>query len=367
MSDLRVLQVLGFSTGGIARHVAQVTAALDGNGFEVDVAGPDTLPLAMPKELHSVTIPNGPVAGHRSAIRRLREIVTAGRYDVVHAHGLRAGIDAALASRGLCPVVLTVHNLVHPDVAGRARYLLYRRAEGLAVRLADHTFAVSREIASHLRSPKVEVLYLGIGDAPPIRRDAAIVRDELGVGGDERLVVTASRLAPQKALPVMLEALAAVEVPWVLAVLGTGPQEAELRDAAARLGIADQVRWLGFRDDVADYIAAGDVFCLSSVWEGVPLAAQEAILLGVPIVATAVGGMPELVEDAVTGRLVPPRDPGSLAAALGQVLASGALRKTFADGARERLRERFSTDRMLARLGAEYRERARSRSAGTAR
>jgi glycosyltransferase involved in cell wall biosynthesis len=185
------------------------------------------------------------------------------------------------------------------------------------------------------------------------------VRAELGVRDGDGLVVTASRLAPQKDLPVMFEALASAETPFVLAILGTGPQEAELRRAAAGLGIAERVRWLGFRPDVADYVAAADVFCLSSVWEGVPLAAQEAILLGVPVVATAVGGMPELVEDAVTGRLVPPRDPAALASALRQVLASEALRKTFAEGARESLHLRFSTERMLARLAAEYRERAR--------
>ena len=363
MSVPRVLQVLGYSTGGISRHVAQVTAALDGEGFEVDVAGPADLPLEMPKPVHSVTIPSGPVSGHRAAIARLREIVSAGRYGVVHAHGLRAGIDAALAARGLCPVVLTVHNLVHPDVAGRVKYLAYRRAEALAVGLTDHTFAVSAEIAGHLRKRrrargKVEVLYLGIGDPPRVARGREEIRAELGVGDDERLVVTASRLAPQKALPVMFEALASAGTPFVLALLGTGPQEPELRRSADERGIADRVRWLGFRPDVADYIAAGDVFCLSSVWEGVPLAAQEAILLGVPVVATAVGGMPELVEDAVTGRLVPPRDPAALSAALRQVLASDALRQTFADGARARLAERFSTERMLARLAVEYRERS---------
>lgn len=357
--SVRVLQVLGFSTGGISRHVAQVTEALDCNGFEVDVAGPPDLPLEMPKPVLPVTIPGGPLRGHRAAVRRLREIVTEGRYGVVHAHGLRAGIDAALAARGLCPVVLTVHNVVHPDVAGRTKYLLYRRAEGLAVGLTDHTFAVSRDIAAHLRSRKVEVLYLGIGDPPPVSRDRAAIRAELGVKDDERLVVTASRLSAQKALPVMFEALAAAATPFVLALLGTGPQEEELRAAAAAHGIAGRVRWLGFRRDVADYIAAGDVFCLSSVWEGVPLAAQEAILLGVPVVGTAVGGMPELVEDAVTGRLVPPRDPAALAAALRQVLASEALRKTFADGARASLQQRFSTQRMLDRLATEYRERAR--------
>lgn len=358
-----MLQVLGHSTGGIARHVAQVTEGLDGNGFEVDIAGPPDLPLPMPKDLHHVVIPNGPARGHRAAIARLREIVRAGSYDVVHAHGLRAGIDSALAVRNL-PVLLTVHNLVQPEVAGRAKAVAYRRAETLAVRLTDHTFAVSGEIATHLRRArglraKVEVLYLGIGDAPRTERDAPTIRRELEVPDGASLIVTASRLAPQKALHVMIEALAALDVPFVLAVLGTGPLEDELRRKAEAAGIGGRVRWLGFRRDVADHIAAADVFCLSSVWEGVPLAAQEAILLGVPIVATAVGGMPELVEDATTGRLVPAGDPAALAAALRQVLSNETLRAAFAAGARARLNERFSTDKMLARLGAEYRERAR--------
>ncbi len=356
--------MLGNSTGGIARHVAQVTDRLDGSGFVVDIAGPATLPLRMPKPLHDVSIPNGPVRGHLAAIRRLRAIIGSNGYDVVHAHGLRAGIDAALAARRgtRLPVLLTVHNVVHPDVAGPARALLYKPAESLAVRLTDHTFAVSREIAKRLEGVrggrgKVEVLYLGIGDPPAPTRDRAAIRRELGAEGS--LVVTASRLAPQKALHVMFDALARLDLPVTFAVLGTGPLEGDLKDAAERAGVGGRVRWLGFRADVADYIAAADVFCLSSVWEGVPLAAQEAVLLGVPVVATSVGGMPELVDDAVTGRLVPPEDPAALASALRQVLSNDVLRTTFAAAARARLAERFSTEKMIARLAAEYRERAR--------
>ncbi|MDQ3957351.1 MAG: glycosyltransferase family 4 protein [Actinomycetota bacterium] len=356
----RVLQVLGRSAGGIARHVAQVTEQLDGDGFAVDIAGPPDLPVQMPKPLHDVSIPNGPVAGHRRAVTRLRAIVSRGRYDVVHAHGLRAGIDSALASRGGPPVLLTVHNLVHRDVAGRLKAPVYRRAEGLAVRLTDHTFAVSDDIARHLRRlsagrDKVEVLYLGIGDPPAVSRAPSEVRRELGVAENDGLIVTASRLAPQKALHVMLDALARLER-VVLAVLGTGPLESELRTRAAAAGVGDRVRWLGFRADAVDYVAAADAFCLSSVWEGVPLAAQEAILLGVPVVATAVGGMPELVEDGVTGRLVPPGDAAALAGAMERVLADRGVAQEYAAAARAHLEARFSTARMLDRLASAYRD-----------
>ncbi|MDQ3941231.1 MAG: glycosyltransferase, partial [Actinomycetota bacterium] len=116
-----------------------------------------------------------------------------------------------------------------------------------------------------------------------------------------------------------------------------------------------RVRFLGFRDDVADLIAAADAFSLSSVWEGVPLAAQEAVLLGTPVVATAVGGMDELVTDGVSGRLVPRDDPAALAAALQEVLGSDELRRSFAEKALRNLESNFSTEEMTERLSTFYR------------
>jgi glycosyltransferase involved in cell wall biosynthesis len=356
----RVLQVLGHSAGGIARHVAQIVAALDrSGGLVVDVAAPPDNPVSMPKALYPIRIPDGPL-GHAPAIGRLRTLVEAGGYDIVHAHGLRAGIDCGIAARstGRRPLV-TVHNLVRPEVSGRSSFWAYRWTEPLVVALSQRVFAVSDDAARSLRSlaprlgARVETLHLGVGPAPAVGRAAGAVRAELEVGEGENLVVTAARLQPQKALHVLLEAIA--ESPAVvLALLGEGPLEGELRAAARALGVSERVRWLGFRSDVADFIAAGDAFCLSSRWEGVPLAAQEAILLGTVVVATGVGGMPELVLDGRTGRLVPPDDPPALAGALREVLASPALRAEYAERAREHLMAEFSTEAMLGRLRSAY-------------
>jgi glycosyltransferase involved in cell wall biosynthesis len=334
---------------------------LDGRrGLRIDIAGPPDLPLAMPKSVLEVSIPDG-VFGHRAAIGALRALARAGSYHVVHAHGLRAGADACLAWRGASvPVFVTLHNIVQPEVAGRWRALLYRAAEPLVVRLSTRTFAISEDIARRLyRTPrdahKVEVLHLGIGGAPSVTRPAAEVRAALGVADGQGLIVTASRLAPQKALSVMLEAMAELPDDVALAVLGQGPMEGELRTRAGDLGVAGRVIWLGWRHDVADHIAAADVFCLSSLWEGVPLAAMEAIMLGTPVVATDAGGTSELVRDGVSGRLVPPGDPSALAAALAEVLASDDLRSRYRRRARELLHESFSTERMLERLEDAYR------------
>lgn len=363
--ELNVLQVLGRSAGGIARHVAQITAALDSEGMRVDVAGPPDLPVTMPKPVIPLDIPNGPL-GHSRVVGRLKSYLRQGHYDVVHAHGLRAGIDAGLAARPLdVPSFLTVHNLVRPDVSGRAKATLYRWAEPLAMRLSAHSFAVSEDIARHLRSispktaSKVEVLYLGIGDPPEVVKTAAQVRRETGVSDGARMIVTAARLSSQKALPVMLRALSVLRDEVVLVVLGQGPDEERLKTLALAMGLGGRVRWLGWRDDIADVIAAADVFCLSSNWEGVPLAAQEAVLLGTPIVSTDVGGMGELVTDHRSGRLVPKGDAGALAGALDEVLSSPEIAERYTAQAVVDVRRRFSTDRMLAKLRDAYQWHAR--------
>lgn len=355
----RVLQVLGHSAGGIARHVAQVVEALDGSdGLTIDVACPPDLPIQMPKPAHELVIPAG-LGGHLRAIRALRSIVSDGGYTMVHAHGLRAGIDSAWATRGRAPSITTVHNLVRAEIAGK-RAVVDRWAEPLVVRFSDRTLAVSEEIAGRLRqaapsrADKIEVLYLGIGAAPAVHKTREEVRAELGLTDDRHVAVAVARLAPQKALPVLFDAIGATKEPVTLAVLGEGPLEAELRSYVARQHPSEDIRFLGFRSDVADVVAAADVFCLSSIWEGVPLAAQEAILLGTPVVSTDVGGMSELIVDRRSGRLVPAGDATALAAAIAEVCLSGEVRAGYVEQARLDLAERFSTDRMLARLRQLY-------------
>lgn len=362
---LNVLQVLGRSSGGIARHVAQIAEALETDELTVDVAGPPDLPVAMPKPIIPLDIPNGPL-GHSRVVSRLKSYLRQGRYDVVHAHGLRAGIDAALAARPLdLPSLLTVHNLVRPDVSGRTKAAFYKWAEPLSVRLNTRAFAVSEDIARHLRlmSPKtadkVEVLYLGIGDAPEVTKTRDEVLKEAGLDETARTIATASRLSAQKALPVMLRALTTLPENVFLVVLGEGPDEERLKTMSLALGLGDRVRWLGWRKDIADVLAAADVFCLSSNWEGVPLAAQEAIVLGTPVVSTDVGGMSELVHDRRSGRLVAKGDAVALAEALGEVLGSPEKAERYATQAAVELRRRFSTDRMLSRLRDAYAWHAR--------
>jgi glycosyltransferase involved in cell wall biosynthesis len=358
----RVLQVLGQSAGGVGRHVAEVTRALDdGDRLVVDVAAPRDLRVPMPKPVLPVRIPEGPLRGHISAVRALTRILRSGSYDLLHAHGLRAGMDGTLAARrARVPAVVTLHNLIMPDVSGGLRARAFGWVEPFVVRASTKTFVPSSEMGTYLSAKsnvpegRIEVLHAGAGEPPSPRRSIEEVRAELGISGDDRLVVAVARLHPQKALDVMVDAVASLPANVTLAVVGDGPLRRDLEIGANRLGLGDRVRFLSFRDDVADYIAAAHVFCLSSLWEAIPLAAQEAVLLGVPIVSTRVGGLPELITDAVSGRLVPKNDARALAKALEETLSDDALQRRFAAAARSHYDEHFSRAAVLGRLERLY-------------
>ncbi|MEA2461088.1 MAG: hypothetical protein QOH90_1265, partial [Actinomycetota bacterium] len=298
-AQVRVLEVLGRSAGGIARHVADVRKGLDVScGLKLEVAGPADLPPHLPRPEHELDIPDGFV-GHRRAAARLRDVVTVGAYDVVHAHGLRAGMDSCIATRDRkTRCVVTFHNLALPD-APAIRRILQKRAERSVLARADRVLAPSREIAAHLKevlpqsAGRIEVLHVSIPTPPATLRNRDVVRSELGVPDGEPLIVSVGRFAPQKDLPTMIDALARLGA-GTLALVGDGPLRADLEGFATERGVSTKVRFVGFKDSAHDYVSAADVFCLSSDWEAVSLAAQEAVSLGVPVVATAVGGIGEL-------------------------------------------------------------------------
>lgn len=259
------------------------------------------------------------------ALRRLRSALRSA--DLVHAHGLRAGLLSGLALSAATPYVVTWHNAV----AGTG---VRRRAVGLletvVARGAEVTLAVSPDLAARARAVGGRDVRLLPVPAPPLGPAAmapAAVRTELGVAG-RPLVLGVGRLHPQKAFATLVAAAA----DWdgrtpapVVAIAGDGPLRAELTAAISAAGT--DVRLLGHRTDIAELLAAADVVVLPSRWEGSPLVVQEAMAAGRPLVATAVGGIPDLVGDGAV--LVPPGDPVALATAVSRLLddpaAAGAL------------------------------------------
>lgn len=310
LPGLRVLLVLGPSDGGIGRHVRSLADGLVRRGAAVTVAGPavtDTVFGFGTTGAAFVPLTSAP------ALRRV-----ARGADVVHAHGLRAGSLAALAVRRPVPLVITWHNAVLAQGAARRAYAVLER---LGAHRADVLLAASADLAARGRQVGGRDVRPGPVAAPALpfpARGAAEVRAELGATG-RPLVLAVGRLHRQKGLDTLVQAAALLshrEPAPLVAIAGDGPLRAELEQQVARLSAP--VRLLGRRDDVADLLHAADIAALPSRWEARALVAQEALRVGVPLVTTAVGGLPELVGSAAT--LVPPDEPGALAAALSALL-----------------------------------------------
>ncbi|WP_019877083.1 glycosyltransferase family 4 protein [Sporichthya polymorpha] len=351
MTAPRVLLVLAGSTGGIGRHVLSVVEGLVAAGIPVAVAGPEQgdLDFGFSRAgavFHVVEIGGAPSPRDVAAVRALTGAITSWRPTVVHAHGLRAAgvaIAARAATRargrtaGARPrpgLVVTWHNV--PVVAG-ARRALQHGLETVAARGADLTLGASEDLVARARRFGARHARLGPVAAPPLpppAREPAEVRAELGAT-DRPLLLAVGRLAPQKDYPTMLAAARrwAEEDPApVLVIAGDGPLADDLAAQIARDRL--DVRLLGARSDVADLLGAADAVVLSSTWEARALVAQEALRAGVPLVATAVGGVPGLVGDAAL--LVPPGDPAALAGAVRRVLTEPGLAAELAAAGRRR-------------------------------
>ena len=319
MGEGRVLQVLGPSTGGIRAHVEALRAGLVERDWDVVVAAPSGGDVALP-------VPAGldPVDLAR-AVRRLRGLLAA--FDLVHAHGLKAGWTTSLARAR--PWVLTVHNVVLPGQGGVTEPMLRRLERRLPAR-ADAVIATSAQLGSTLDglAPTVRPHVIPpVGPAPRATRPASEVRRELGVAEGTSLLVGVGRLHPQKGWPVLLEALAQLRPPRPVRVViaGEGPLEGELRARLAALDLEGVVALVGQRPDAVDLLAAADVVVVTSSWESGPLVLAEAMTLGRPVVATPVGFAADLIDDGVTGWLVPVGDAAALADALnrGPVRSAG--------------------------------------------
>jgi len=292
-----------------------------------------------------------------SWLAELRRWVATAGVRVVHGHSPLPMAMARPVLRTMRPrpaLVYTEHNSW--DCYGTAT----RTLNLLTYPLDDCQLAVSAAAAA---SPparlarRVEVLVHGI-DLEAVRAHAASrsrARAELGLGAEDLAVVAVANLRVEKAYDVMLDAAARVVArsPRVRFLsVGQGPLQDELTARHRELGLGDRFRFLGFRDDVADVLAAADVFLLSSRQEGLPLSYMESAALGVPAVVTAVGGLPDVV-GADCGIVVPPEDPAALADAVLRLADDPTLLAELAAGAAAGA-DRFDARRAVAHQEACY-------------
>jgi len=296
-----------------------------------------------------------------AAAWRLRREIRVFSPDLVHAHMQPAELCARLALLGTktsAPaLVITKHNHKPftrlPGAASLARWVA-RRAAGIIV-VSD-----SMRAGCSFAAMKIATIRNAV-DAPRFeavdREAVAATRAQWGATDGDYILGTVARLFPVKAIDVLIRGFAeyfpAARTGAKLVVVGTGPLEAELKGLAVRLGIGERVVFAGFREDMPAVLNAFDVFTLASDSEGCPMALLEAMAAGRPVLATAVGGVPELVVDGVTGLLVPARSPIALAKAIA-ALEDDALRARLGAAGRERALERHGRGELLRRMMSFY-------------
>lgn len=367
----KVLRLLTrLNIGGPSRHVLILTEGLADEYVTVLAAGrpePDEGELsdpAVPVVHVPLVRPLRPAADLR-ALAAVRRVMRRERPALVHTHMAKAGTIGRIAALTVRPRPIVVHTF-HGHVldgyfsprVGKA----FVAVERFLARRTDALVAVSDEIRDQLlalgigRPEQWRTVQLGLELDDLLARNvrSGTLRTELGIG-DEPLVGMLGRLVPIKDVGTAVRAMA--EVPDAhLALIGDGEERAMLVDLVRSLGLSDRVHFVGWRTDIADVLSDLDVALITSRNEGTPVALIEAAAVGRPAVATDVGGVRAIVDDGVTGLVVPPGDVEAIAHALRALLSDPVRAAEMGTAARERVRERFSSRRLLRDIAALYRE-----------
>jgi glycosyltransferase involved in cell wall biosynthesis len=264
---------------------------------------------------------------------------------------------------GRPPVLFTEHGRFYPDLPNRRRMLFNR----LFLRPCDRVVAVGRSVKQALidnegiPAERIDVIYNGV-PLECFARDARArheVRQELGIAPPSPVAILVARLDPIKDHVTALAVAARVRQvrpDFRLLVVGDGPLRADLECRVQAMNLTGTVQLVGLRTDVPRLLAAADLFLLTSLSEGIPVTLIEAMGACLPVVATRVGGVPEVVADGQTGRLAPASDPDALAAAVLELLADGSLRQRLGAAGHARALSLFSQQAMHAAYARLYRQ-----------
>ncbi len=387
---IRVMRVIArLNVGGPALHAALLTERLDPGRYEsVLVTGSEApaegnyLALTGRRLERLVVVPalGREIHGARDAIAlaQLVRLMRRERPVIVHTHTAKAGMLGRLAARlARVPIVVhTYHGHVFRGYFSPAKTRLFLALERWLGRHTDRLLTVSPAVRRELLAlgvgtpDRLAVLPLGLDLAPflaPRPAGAPGPRAELGLAAATPLVAVVARLVPVKAHETFLEAAALVAAKRPEArflVVGDGERRAELEALARRLGLARSVAFLGWRADLPAIYRDVDVVALTSRNEGSPVSLIEAMAAARPVVATAVGGVPDLVEDGVSGYLVEPGQPAAVADRVLALLDDPERREAFGRAGRKRVDPAFDAARLLRDVDALYRRLIEEKRAG---
>lgn len=379
VEPIRVMRVIArLNIGGPAVHVSLLTAGLNDAGFQSLLAAGqigeeegDMGYLAQQMGVEPVIIPSLQreisLRDDLRALLALTRLMREYRPQIVHTHTAKAGLVGRLAARlTRVPVVIhTFHGHVFHGYFGRIKTQLFLTLERMSARWTDVILTISERLREELigyriaPAEKIRVVPLGLPLDQFFDLDAkrGILRSELGYSTDTPLVGMIGRLVPIKRHELFLEAARAITVdnPQVrFLIVGDGERRAELQEMAADLGLADVVRFTGWRADLPVIYADLDVVVIASRNEGTPVSIIEAMAADVPVVSTAVGGVPDLLCEGKFGELVEPENAKALAQGIRKALRRGKDER--GEQARQWAHDQYGEARLIGDIRTLYRE-----------
>ncbi len=383
VAPIRLFQlVTRLDTGGVPEHVLALLEGLSQRDYAMTVVCREVSEryrLRLEKMGVRIILLDlrrliSPLADLRAAWRLYR-LLREEQCEVLHMHMSKAALLGGLVGLAArVPVrVNTAHNLGCIALPQRLLRALFWAYDKVLFGLTMHAvITVSSRVRQSivrlglLKADKAYAIPNGI-DPAPFQADAQArtqTRQALGLAAEHVAIGCVARLVWFKGLDTLIDAIPQVVLQHPHArffIVGDGPLKAQLLEQATQRGIADKLFFLGERNDVAALLAAFDVFVLPSVSEGMPITILEAMAAGKPTVATDVGGVGEMIEDQVSGLLVPPRAPQALAAALAALVGDAPRRTQMGEVARARLERHFAQDSMVAATDRLYRDKLSER------
>lgn len=345
--------------GGVEGHICGLLQNLSRNIFRSHlVCDPmifDRFRAALPTDVEVTALPLSSPTHAISAVR-LARLMRRERFRIVHSHMFWSSLFASPVASGCgVPVILeTLHGTEAWRKGWKASNAIDRTinqfvSKHVAVCESDARFLAEKK---HVPANKIETIHNGI-DIRKIavsddRRHA--IRHAIGAKDSDCVLVTVARFHKGKGHRVLLEAMRelGVQHPQAkLVLLGEGEEQADMRSLCKNLGITEKVRFAGFQPNVGEWLSAADVNVLPTFYEGFPLTILEAMAAGLPTVASNVGGIPEAIEDRVSGLLVPAGDPQTLAATISSLISNAEARLRMGTAARERVSQLFTFERQV--------------------
>lgn len=384
---MNILHVVRPAEGGMKNHIISLLRHLDKSIYHITLACPQKDEWAADLSGTDVKLVELPLKGNLSLrsdienVKNLMQIIKDNDIHLVHTHGMKAGLVGRIAAcylhlmggkstTGRSHVrpylIATVHNSIYQYPMPRLQRQMVGKVQKCLAHQTDGFITVSQALKKEIEQwegipeEKIQVIYNGIKpDFFKLMKAAPQEKLRLGLNPTLPVVGTVARLAPQKGVEYLLRAAQAVlqvmEGVQFL-IVGDGPLRKDLENEAERLGIGDRVVFTGHHPDILKVYPCMDVFVMPSLSEGLCISVIEAMAAKIPIAASAVGGLPELIEHRKTGLLVPARSPQALAQSILELLYRPKWAEILAEAAGQKAKNNFTMEKMVQQTADVYRQ-----------